>query len=355
MQQHPSVEGYFSQFASDNTAGMHADSLRAMAAAAGGYAPAYGDDRFTAASRAAIKALFGRDAEVFFMASGTAANCLSLAALAKCYEGVFCHETAHLATDETGAPHWFSGGSSLLTVGGAEGKLSAAALRASGDYKFRVHSPRPRALSIANATETGTVYSPAEVAELAKAAKDMQLAFHVDGARYANACATAMEREGLSAEAAARGLSAGADVLCFGGCKDGIALSDAVVIFDGAAAEHFGWRLKQAGQLLSKGRIYSAPWAGAIESGLWIDCARRANAAAAELESRLRAAGYALAHPREANALFVGLADAEAAKLHEAGWIFYGMNGSYRFMCNFGTTEEAIAHLARDMAAAKGN
>src|ERR1700676_4290159 len=173
------------QFASDNTAGICPDAWAALHDANVGYAPSYGADAWTERACALIRALFDHDAaEIFFVFNGTAANSLSLAAMTRSYQAIVCHEAAHVQTDECGAPEFFSNGAKLLPLPGAGAKLSADALLRLIIQRDDLHFPKPRALSLSQPTEWGTLYQPEEIAALSAAPHAHGLAVHVDGARF---------------------------------------------------------------------------------------------------------------------------------------------------------------------------
>jgi threonine aldolase len=335
------------QFASDNTAGICAEAWEALHAANVGYAPSYGEDAWTERACALIRALFEHaTAEVFFVFNGTAANALSLAALARSYHGIVCHETAHVQTDECAAPEFFSGGAKLMPLPGAGGKLTAATVLQLLTRRDDLHYPRPRALSLSQTTEWGTVYQPAEVAALSAVARAHGVAVQMDGARFANALAAL---PGVSA--ADLSWRAGVDVLCLGGTKNGLNTSEAVVFFNPALAAQFDYRGKQAGQLASKMRFQSCQWQGVLESGAWLRHAIHANAIAQRLGAAISAVpGIRLARAVEANAVFVDMSTPVAEAMFAMGWHFYTLSSAgYRLMCSWATTAEDVAAFARDL------
>jgi threonine aldolase len=336
------------QFASDNYAGMCPEALDYLVKANEGYAGAYGNDLWTRRAADALRAFFETDCEVFFVATGTAANALALASLCRPHESVICHEFAHVETDECGAPEFFSGGSKLLLGQGQGGKLTPDSIRAIATRRSDIHFPKPRVLSLTQPTELGTVYSEAELAAIRGVAETYGLRVHMDGARFANALAS------LGATPADLAWKQGVDVLCLGGSKNGLGIGEAVVFFDRDLAAGFDYRCKQAGQLISKLRFVAAPWLGVLETGAWLRNARHANQCAAYLESRLRAVeGVDILAPREANAVFVKLPEAAQAGLRRRGWQFYTFIGigGVRLMCSWATTRERIDRLAADVAA----
>ncbi|MFY9291791.1 MAG: low specificity L-threonine aldolase [Methylorubrum rhodinum] len=333
------------QFASDNYAGICPEAMAAMAAANAGHAPAYGADSWTQAAADGFRRLFETRCEVFFVFNGTAANSLALASLCQSYHSVICADSAHIETDECGAPEFFSNGSKLLTVASPDGKLTPDSLRATAEKRSDIHFPKPKAVTITQATETGRVYTPGEIGRLAETCRALGLHLHMDGARFANACAA------LDASPAELTWKAGVDVLCFGGTKNGMAVGEAVIFFDTALAEDFGYRCKQAGQLASKMRYLSAPWVGMLENDAWLRHARHANACARRLaEAIADVPGASLAAPVEANGVFLNLSASAQERLRARGWHFYGfIGGAARFMFAWDSDPARVDALARDI------
>ena len=267
------------QFASDNYAGVCPQAWAAMAAANIGHAAAYGEDNWTARAANAFRNLFETNCDVYFAFNGTAANALALSALCQSFHSVICSSVAHVETDECGAPEFFSNGSKLLVAAGEDGKLAPQSVRALATGRSDIHFPKPSAVTITQATETGQVYSIGEIKALSAVCRELGLRLHMDGARFANACAT------LECAPAELTWKAGVDVLCFGGTKNGMAVGEAILFFDRRLAEDFEYRCKQAGQLASKMRFLAAPWLGLLESGAWLTNAAHGNACARRLES----------------------------------------------------------------------
>ncbi|RAK65522.1 beta-eliminating lyase-related protein [Phenylobacterium kunshanense] len=323
-------------FASDNTAPAAPEAIAALAAANTGFASGYGTDPVTARAADLVRAMLDADAEVRFVASGTAANAISLAALCQPFEAVLAHEHAHICTDETGAPGFFGHGLGLVGLTGASGKIDPAALTGPLAAPDLSHRQSPAALSITNATEYGTVYAAEEVAALIQPVKAKGYGVHLDGARLANAAAAGFDLKAI------RGL--GVDILVVGGTKAGMPPTEAVVIFDRDIARRFDARLKQAGQLPSKGRFYAAPFIGMLEDGAIFRHAAHANAMAGKLAGLTP---FKVRHPVEANAVFVEMDDERLAQLHRGGWFVYRfLDGSVRFMCSWATTEAAVEEMA---------
>jgi threonine aldolase len=335
-------------FASDTYAGICPEALAALQEANRGHALAYGDDAWTARARDLLRAFFETDCEVFFVATGTAANALALAAVCQPYHSVLCHADAHIQTDECGAPEHAAPGIKLVPLGGKAGKLDPADVRRAAVNRRDVHSHKPGVLSLSQATEAGTVYGVEEVRALCAAARELGLRVHMDGARFANALAA------LRVPPAALSWQAGVDVLCFGGTKNGLAVGDVVVFFDRALAEGFDYRRKQAGHLMAKMRFVAAPWAALLESGAWLRNAERANSMARRLEQELRGLELYILHPVEANSVFVAIPAAWAEDLRRRGWHFYTIAGGERFMCSWDTQDADVAAFVADLRGVMG-
>ncbi len=333
------------QFASDNYAGICPEAWRAMEEANRGHVTAYGDDPWTARAADAFRALFETDCEVYFVFNGTAANSLALASLCQSYHGVICCDQAHVETDECGAPEFFSNGSKLLVAPSADGKLSPASIRELATKRQDIHYPKPRVVTLTQSTETGRVYSLAELQAIADECKTHGLSLHMDGARFANACAA------LGCSPAEITWKAGVDVLCFGGTKNGMAVGEAVLFFDRKLAADFDYRCKQAGQLASKMRFLSAPWVGMLESGAWLRNAAHANRCARAFAARAEVIPCVrLAQPVEANAVFLSAKEEILDRLRERGWKFYTfIGGAARFMFSWDTDTAHMDAFLRDL------
>jgi threonine aldolase len=340
--------GWKLQFASDNTAGACPEALAALTAANAGFVASYGNDDWTRGVCDRLRSLFETDCDVYFVFNGTAANSLALASLCQSYHSVICSEAAHVDTDECGAPEFFSNGTKLLTLPQRLGKIAPGPLREMIRRRSDIHFPRPKVVSITQATELGTVYRPEEVAAIGAEAARLGLFLHMDGARFANAVAA------LGVAPADLTWRSGVDVLCFGGTKMGLPIGEAIVFFERRLGEEFAYRCKQAGQLASKMRVLSAPWLAMLDNDRWLAHARHANAQARLLAERLTAIpGVRLAQPVEANGVFVELPPGAAEKLRAAGWVFYGFIGNAaRFMCSWATETAAVEALAADLRTA---
>jgi len=255
---------------------------------------------------------------------------------------------AHVETDECGAPEFFSNGSKLLTARSSDGKLTPDAIRAIATARSDIHFPKPRVVTVTQPTETGQVYSLAELTAISAVCRELGLSLHMDGARFANACAS------LDCRAADLTWRAGVDVLCFGGTKNGMAAGEAILFFNRKLAEDFDYRCKQAGQLASKMRFLSAPWVGMLESGAWLRNAAHGNACARHLARRLDGMpNIEVMFPVEANAVFVRLPDHVASALRDRGWRFYTfIGGGARFMFAWDADLRRVDELAADIARA---
>ncbi|MBC7369581.1 MAG: low specificity L-threonine aldolase [Undibacterium sp.] len=359
---------YDTTFASDNTAGICPEALAALNAANADSVSSYGDDPTTARAQQIFRQLFETDCETFFVFNGTAANSLALSALCHRHQSVLCHEIAHIDTDECGAPEFFTGGSKLIPLPGPRGKLEPATVEHALTRGYGVHFPKPGALSLSQPTEHGTLYTPAELRALTDLAHAHGLSVHMDGSRFANACAAF---SGPSAQIAPRPPGAalptptaspadltwraGIDVLCFGGTKNGLLTTEAVVFFNKTLARDFAYRVKQSGQLASKQRFASAQWCALLESGAWLRHAAHANTQTQKLAAALRALpGVTLLQEPEANALFAQLPPPAAAAVLARGWHFYPFIGEhgYRLMCSWATTDADLARFTTDLSSA---
>ncbi len=327
-------------FASDNTAPATPEAMQALVAANGaGFTSGYGTDTVTARAADLVRDLLDADAEVRFVTSGTAANAICLATLCRPFEAVLAHEHAHVATDETGAPGFFGHGLGILGLPGASGKIDPAALEKPLAAPDQAHWQAPAALSLTNATEYGTVYAAPALKALIDPVKAKGYGVHLDGARLANAAAAGFDLKAI------KGL--GVDMLVIGGTKAGMTPSEAIVMFDRGLARRFDARLKQGGQLPSKGRFYAAPFIGMLEDGAFVRHAAHANAMARRLADAMP---FKVTHPVEANGVFVEMDEPTLARLHAAGWFVYRfLDGSVRFMCSWATTPEAVDEISETL------
>ncbi len=343
-------------FASDNGAGAAPEILEAIAASSRVNAPAYGADDYTVRAAAMLSDVFETQVAAFLVATGTAANALALSTLAKPWETVFCHEEAHVHDDECGAPEFYTGGAKLVGIAGDGGKITPAAFRETLARFPRglVKSAQPGALSLSEATESGTIYGVAEIAELCDIAHAGGLGAHMDGARFANA----LVASGVTpAELTWR---AGIDAMSFGATKNGALACEAVVFFNPALGQNFAYLRKRGGHTLSKGRFLGAQMEAYLNNDLWLRLAERANDAARRLSEGLaNAPGVRLAWPTEANEVFVVAPDetvrswrAGGAKFHD--WSTRSMSREQaprqretlvRLVTSFETSAEEIDRL----------
>ncbi len=335
-------------FASDNAACVAPAIMDAIEAANAGPAAPYGADAVSQSLEKRFAEIFEHDVAVFPVATGTAANALALASLTPPWGAIFCHEDAHIASDECGAPEFFSAGAKLVTLHGEHGKLAPDHVDRHCTGTGVVHNVQPAALSITQQTEAGTHYRVDEVAALGAMARRHGIGLHMDGARFANAVA------GLGCTPAAITWRAGVDVLSFGATKNGALAAEAVVFFDRANAVEFGFRRKRAGHLLSKMRFIAAQLDAYLRDDLWLRNARQANAMAANLGAGLaRLPGAKLLHPVEGNEVFVELPEPVIAGLGAAGFGFYrwGSEPVLRLVAAFDTSaadvDKFLAAVAR--------
>src|SRR6266480_413200 len=333
------------EFASDNTAPICPEAWAALQKANARYAPSYGEDRSTAGVCDRIREIFETDCDVYLVFNGTAANALALAQLCQSFHSIICHRHSHIQTDECGAPEFFTKGSKLLLVGGANGKIDLGEAKALVARQNELHSHQPGAISIAQATEFGTVYTRDEIAAIADVARAHDLFLHMDSARFANAIAS------LNCAPKSITWEVGVDVLCFGGTKNGTAAGELVIFFKRDISHAFDYRVKQAGQLGSKMRFLAAPWLGLLTDGVWLRNAQYANDRARQLASRLQnEAKIDIVFPVDANAVFVRMNEQLVRDLHSRGWHFYKFlePDIYRLMCSWSTTDQDISDFVAD-------
>jgi len=335
-------------FASDNVYGVDPRILDALALVNGGTAPSYGADAQTQKAEEMLKEVFGCDLRAFLVTSGTAANGLALSAITPGFGAIFCHAEAHIAVDECNSPELFTGGAKILGLQGPDAKITPDMVdRTIKGFVRGVHDPKPRGVSLTNATELGTVYSPAEVKAFSELIRPMGMKLHVDGARFANAVA------GLGVTPAELSWKAGVDVMSFGATKNGAMMLEAVIFFDLALAEDFAYRRMRGGQLMSKSRYLGAQMTAYLEGGLWLENARRANALAARMAKGLAAVpGIRIPNPVQANEVFAVMPRGAHDRLKAAGAHFYEWSAESvplaadevftRFVLSFATPEEDV-------------
>jgi threonine aldolase len=332
-------------FRSDNTTGCAPEILAALAAANVGSRTSYGEDEQTRRVVAQLQGLFETELVACFVATGTAANALGLSLLSPAWGSVFCHEQAHIAVDECGAPEFFTGGAKLVPLSGEHGKLTPEALaRQLPGGLGVVHHIQPAALSLSQATEAGTCYRPEEIAELARLAHRHGLGVHMDGARFANALVS------LGSTPAELTWRSGVDVLSFGASKNGALAAEAILVFDPRRAATLGYRRKRAGHLLSKMRVLSAQLEAYLADDLWLRHARHANAMARRLADGLQDVGAVrLCHPVEANEVFAELPEPLIGALLAEGFQFYRWTGqdstTVRLVTAFNTRPQDVDAL----------
>jgi len=327
------------RFFSDNAAPACPEALAAIAEA-NLLDTAYDGDAWSVRLDAALSALFETEVAALWVATGTAANSLALAALCPPYGSILCHRDAHIQVDECGAPEFFTHGAKLLLVEGEGAKLTPDAVSALlATVRDDVHQMQPAALSITNATEYGLVYTPEETAVFGELCRERGLGFHLDGARFANAVAS------LACTPAALSWKAGVDALSFGFVKNGGLSAECLVFFRPELAAATRYRRKRAGHLLSKGRYMAAQILAMIEGDVWLRNARAANAAAARLAEA--AGSERLIHAVEANEIFVRVSAGEAATLRARGFDFYDWGpGEARFVTSWDSDPAHVDLLA---------
>jgi threonine aldolase len=338
------------QFASDNTAAICPEAWKALEQANAYSAPSYGEDEWTAAVCERIRQIFEADCDVYFVFTGTGANALALAQLCQPFHGVICHERAHIQTDECGATEFYTRGAKLFLTKTNDGKIDLGDTEKLIAQQVELHGHMMRAISVAQATELGTVYTTDEIEAIGAFARVHRMLLHIDGARFANAVAS------LGCAPKTITWKAGVDVLSFGGTKNGVAAGELVIFFDKTASRDFQYRVKQAGHLGSKMRFLAAQWLGLLNGDVWLQNARHANEAAYELAQRLKnEAEVELVFPVESNAVFVRLDHQVVQSLHARGWRFYKVvePDIYRLMCSWSTTDEEISMLVGDFVAIK--
>jgi threonine aldolase len=331
------------RFFSDNAASVCPEVMDAIAAA-NRVDTAYDGDALSKSLDGAFSDLFGTDVAAMWVASGTAANALALAAMCPPHGAIVCHRDAHIQNDECGAPEFYTHGAKLFLAEGAGAKLTAAGIaELLGGIRNDVHQAQPAAISITNATEYGLAYTPDDVAAIGEVARDRKLGFHMDGARFANAVAH------VGCAPADVTWRAGVDALSFGFIKNGGMFAEMLVLFRPDLAAATRYRRKRAGHLLSKGRFAAAQVLAMLEGDLWLRHGRSANAGAAQLAA---AAGARLIHPVQGNEVFLSVAPAEAAALRAQRFDFYDWGpGEARLVVSWNQPAEEIAALATAIAA----
>ncbi|MBN2847283.1 MAG: low specificity L-threonine aldolase [Coriobacteriia bacterium] len=333
-------------FASDNASGAHPAVLRAMGEANAGHVHAYGADEWTERARGLIRREFGPDAEVFFVFNGTGANCTALQAVMRRHNAVICPASAHINTDECGAPERFTGGK-LLAVPTPDGKLTPELIAGAITNVGFEHASQPSVVSVTQSTEYGTIYRPAELAAIVATAREHGLKVHVDGARLSNAAAALGCTLGEAA--------AGADIVSFGATKNGAMLAESVVFLDPGLADGFKYVRKQSAQLASKMRYISAQYVALLEDGLWRRNAENANEMATLLADRVAdIPGVRITQAVEANEVFAVLPQEVIAPLAEEYdfYVWDERGNEVRWVTSWDTTAADVARFAAGIARA---
>ena len=330
-------------FASDNISSACPEVMEALAKANEANSPSYGEDPWTRDLAVRLGEIFETPVTVFPVTTGTAANALALSTLTPAFGKIFCHELAHINTDECGAPELFTGGAKLIDMSGANGRITAQALEETIYGAGNVHHAQPASVSITQACESGTVYSIEEIEAIAAVAHSHNLSMHMDGARFANALVT------LGVTPAQMTWQVGIDVLSFGGTKNGCLAAEAVVFFKPELVGDFPFLQKRAGQLLSKSRFISSQFMGYLADDVWIRNARQANAMAQRLSKGLAdLPGLELAYPTQSNEVFVVMPAALIDRLSATGLAINDeeLDGkAVRFVAAWNTTETEVDAL----------
>ncbi len=307
-------------FGSDNQSCASPKVMEMMIKANEGFTHGYGDDKWTRKAEEKLKSVFECDLEAYFVVTGTAANCLALSCLVQPWESVLCHDNAHIVIDESTAPELFTGGSRLIPISNGDGKITPDHIT---DYFEKAgtdipHNSLAKALSIAQASEAGLVYTPEEISAISTLCSEKGLKFHMDGARFANAVAS------LNCTPADLTWKAGVDVLCLGATKCGALCAEAVLFFNKELAETFIHRRKRTGHLLSKGRVFGAQFVGWLYNDHWLELANHANSHAARLaESLSLYKEITIVWPVQANEIFLTMPKDLAEQLQRSGAEFY--------------------------------
>jgi threonine aldolase len=319
---------------------VHPDVLAAIAAANDGHVSSYGHDGLSERVQARLAAEFGPEAQAFIVFNGSAANVLCLRAACRPWQAAICADGAHLNVDEGGAPELIAG-VKLLEVPAPEGRLTPESIAARIERIGDEHAVQPRVVSVTQSTELGTVYEPGELRAIAELAHSNGLVLHVDGARLGNAAAAL---DCSLAEAAA-----GADIISFGGTKNGLLLGEAVVIVDPELGAGFAYLRKQTLQLASKMRFISAQFDAYLDDELWRRTASHANAMAARLAAAVDGVpGLELTQRPRANGVFARLPGPAIAPLQERFpfHVWDQTRGVVRWVCSWDTTPEDVDAFA---------
>lgn len=343
-------------FASDNWAGAHPKIAESLVKNAAGFAQAYGASSLDKSVEQTFSEIFEREVAVFFVATGTAANSLALATIAKPGGITFAHREAHLIGDEGGAPEFISGGGRVRPVDGPAGRMDPDNLKAalSGVTPGNVFAGQAMGVSITQATEIGTLYEPDEITAISALCREFDLPLHMDGARFANALVS------LGCSPADMTWRRGVDIVSFGGTKNGCWCAEALVFMHPAQAEALPFLRKRTAHLFSKSRFVAAQFEAYFAGGLWLELAAHANASAARLADGIRASkALRLAWNPRANEVFVILARDEAVRLRQQGAVFHDWQSPYserhlvaegevmvRLVTSFATSEEDVERFS---------
>ncbi len=340
-------------FASDNHYGVHPLILESLTEANSGSAMAYGGDDWSKKSEEQLSQVFEKEVRSFLVTTGTAANGLALSAITPPYGAVICHAEAHISVDECNSPEMFTGGAKIIGLHGPAGKITPAMIEKTLKGFIRgEHDPKPAAVSLTNATELGTVYSPEDVKAISNLIRPRGIKLHMDGARFANAVA------GLGVSPAELTWKSGVDVMSFGATKNGAMILEAVIFFDTKLADDFIYRRMRGGQLISKGRYLGAQMQAYLKNDLWLENAKVANSLAKKLAGGLaKFRNIRIPNPVQSNEVFVVMPRALYDKLQVAGVKFYDWmpdslgNGIAeneifaRFVTSFATPESNVPKL----------
>lgn len=330
-------------FLSDNNSGVHPKILDAVYKANTGHQPSYGDDEYTEKAIDLFKEAFGKDVDVYFVTTGTAANIIGLSGLLQSFEGVVSTDTAHINTDECGSFEKF-GGNKILYVPNRDGKLHIEDIKGFLQSKGDEHQVQPKVISISQVTETGTIYSIEEIKNLADFAHENNMLLHVDGARIANAVVAldSSFKEMIS--------DTGVDLLSFGGTKNGMIMGEAIVSFNKDVSKNFKYIRKQGMQLVSKMRFISSQFIPYLEDEIWRENAESSNNMAKYLRAELEnIPNVEVINKEEGNILFVKIPK-ESNKELEKEFSVYTMKEEeniIRLVTSFDTTEEDVDKLIR--------
>ncbi len=330
-------------FASDNNSGVHPDIMQAICSANVGHAIAYGDDPYTELAMQKLKEHFGKHIDAYFVFAGTGANVLGLNQIVEPYHSVICAETAHIYTDECGAPEKYIG-CKLLPIPSPDGKITVDGIKKHMHGINFEHHSQPKVVSITQSTEYGTVYTPEEIQHLADFVHKHNLILHMDGARLSNAAAS------LGINFRQTSGDAGVDVLSFGGTKNGLMFGECIIFFDKRLSKHFRFVRKQGMQLYSKMRFIAAQYNAFLSDDLWLRNAKHANEMALILaEEIIKIPHIDITQKIQANVVFA-IIPPDTIPLLQKKFFFYVWNeetSEVRWMTSFDTQEEEVLDFAK--------